>query len=140
MPHLAGAMADLLNSEAVYDLVSEQLFSKAEFDEVLKAHANLERPDVHIRTEWILSENDQVAFRTFGMPKIGILEHQTLPVPSDQKTLVEEVMMEAIGLAWLNSSWPEDLNLSVQGISFILKSSPNKDGQMLVQIQRLNQS
>jgi len=108
MPHLAGAMLDMLDGAAVYDLVTKELYSAEKFGELLSSQASLERPDVQIRTAWILGEDGNQQIRTFGLPKIGILEHVSRPVPADQKTLVEDVFLEAMGLAWLNNSWPEE--------------------------------
>ncbi len=138
MPHLAGAMADLSKAVAVYDLVTEQLYNSEQFGDLLRSHANLERPDAHFRTAWFLDEDQQHCLRSFGLPKIGILEHVTHPVPFDQKLLVQELFDEALGLAWLSGKWEVEQTIVYQEIEFIVTTTPSKRRTMLVKIDRIN--
>lgn len=119
IPHAADAVTALAGGLAVYDPVAETLETAEEFSSRL-FEADLDASEFHVRCA-IAPELSGVTARTMGLRKLGLPELQTLPAPSDQRTLLSELMSTAVKSLWDAGEHQPRLELPLHGDTFVLE-------------------
>jgi len=99
LPHLADAAAELGGGKVVYDCMKEDLISRADFQERLRANFDQNQADLQVRTVWRRAERGGWA-ETRGLRKIGLPELATERMESDEQVLVAEVLSSAAKKLW----------------------------------------
>jgi hypothetical protein len=134
MLHFADAYARLGGATAVYDVVSEVLYTPEEFHARIGEHADTTRPELHVRVEW--NPVRGVAF-TKGLIKVGLPELETAGASADMRQLVVEVMREAAHRYWEVGSAEGPMVVEYFGDRFEVTPKPKKGGGKEVHIVRI---
>lgn len=134
--HLADAVAEVEEANWIYDKVSGQLYDRAQLQAILRENFNATKAEIHVR----LTEDGDYTFRSFGLPKIGIPDFETLPVPHDQTSLIREVLEKFITLSWeRGEAFPDAIQ--AYGDEFYLvqkRITPNLTQMRIIRKQLLN--
>lgn len=134
MLHFADAYARLGGATAVYDVVSEVLYTPDAFHARIGEHADTARPELHVRIEW-----DPVAgvARTKGLIKVGLAELQTATASADMRQLVSEVLREAAHRYWEVGSTDGPMIVEYFGDRFEVSPAPKRGGGKELHIVRI---
>lgn len=119
LPHMASAVAALGQGSVIFDKVQEKLFTVERFDELLNESVDCARPEFHTRILWIADEEVGHA-ETRGLRKIGLRELRTAPVLPDQRTLVTQLLQEAVGILWKLPTMPPSIEIEIFDDQFLL--------------------
>jgi len=135
LPHMADAIAEMMDGQVVFDHVSEKMWTAEDFHAMLQQTNNTERPEFHIRVKWKLEE-DACYARTYGLRKVGLAELKSDPQESDREVLITGLMMR---LAFQLVRKPDDVGpfeFDEFGDLFILELGELEDGLRRVSIRR----
>lgn len=135
LPHMAAAYARLGEATAVYDAVTERLFTPQEFEAMLGEDIDAKRPEVHVRVVWI-RDGGAARAETRGLIKKGMAELVTADARTDNERLVCEVLQDAAYLAWARGENLETEIVEYFGDKFEVKILPAKERKSLVHIVR----
>lgn len=135
LPHMAGAYARLGKATAVYDAVSESLYTKDQFEAMLGADIDAKRPDFHVRVAWVRDPGSARA-ETKGLIKKGMAELVTADARPDNERLVCEVLQDAAFLGWSRGEHLGTEIVEYFGDKFEVRILPPKDQKSLVHIVR----
>lgn len=94
--HAADAAAELTEATWIFDKITGSLRTREELQEILRTNFDVTKPEFHVR----IQESEDQTFRSFGLVKIGIPDFETHPVPSDQMSLVRDILEKYISLSW----------------------------------------
>ncbi|HTQ09226.1 MAG TPA: hypothetical protein VMI31_04070 [Fimbriimonadaceae bacterium] len=136
LPHLADAAAELGAGKVVYDCVKEEILSRAEFSERLRANLDLDQADLQVRAVWLRSEQGGWA-ETRGLRKIGLPELATEPQELDERVLVTEVLGETAKKLWELGDAPESVDVELFGDDFQVLIAKPKNRVSSVRILRV---
>lgn len=137
MPHLAAALADLAEGVVIFDAVMDRLFLKTEFTELLDAHTNLERIDVHTRLIWVV-EGLAGRWETRGLRKIGLPELVTDALPEDEMENARTVMEELVGRVWTDGKLADRVVVEHLGATFEAQTHQVSLSEARVVLARVN--
>lgn len=136
MVHLADAYARIGGATAIYDVVSERLYTPAEFHAAVGADADSTRPGLHLRVTWHRSDGPGIA-KTHGLIKVGLEEVETAAAGADMQQLVSQVLAEAAEQMWATGSGDGPLVVEYFGDKFEATLAPKKGGGRELQIVRI---
>jgi hypothetical protein len=135
LPHMAGAYARMGKATAIYDAVTEQLFTPQEFEGILGQDIDVKRPEVHVRVSWI-RDGGAARAETKGLIKKGMAELVTADARIDNERLVCEVLEDAAHLAWTRGENLETEIVEYFGDKFEVRILPPRERKSLVHIVR----
>ncbi|MCB8933230.1 MAG: hypothetical protein M9921_09880 [Fimbriimonadaceae bacterium] len=139
IPAMAGTVAHLGGSEAVFDVVGETLQPVEALEDALQDRALLDTAEWNARVVWIEGTDGGHA-ETRGLVKIGLPEVSTHDAPNDHRVLVCQVMEAAVQELWKASAIPPELTVEAYGDSFRLLFAQEARGPCRVRIQRLHEA
>ncbi|MBX3096866.1 MAG: hypothetical protein KF812_08390 [Fimbriimonadaceae bacterium] len=123
MAHLADSMSDLANGTAVFDRITGQVWTSAEFKKELEANNNGARPSLQIRVFW-KCDGEVGRVLTRGLRKVGLAELESLPLPPDQEVLATGLMMRLAHEGFRKMKLPNQLETEEYEDQFILEVQP----------------
>jgi hypothetical protein len=136
LTHAADATAALTNSNLIFDSIGERLYTKQEFEDLLRAEPQATSADQHLRVVWFPNLNDGHA-ATLGLRKIGVRELITAPVSGDERWIATEVLGQAAVKLWENPEVLDDLSAEVYSDTFQVVPTDVNDDQVTVRILRV---
>lgn len=137
MPQLAGALLDLCEGVAVFDLVQEVLYTAEEFREILRRQGRDTPFASHVRALW--REEGETAFaETRGLAKSGLPELKTDPVEKDFRVLLLEIVEQAAVRLLEERTTPKTMEIAAYDDLFLLEFRPER-GKTGVSIRRQRQ-
>lgn len=92
LPHMADAVASLMDGRAVFDHTAERLVTAQDFHQTLADNNRAERPEFHVRVLWKNTAESHYA-HTRGLRKIGLRDLRTQDQEPDHQTLVSGLLM-----------------------------------------------
>ncbi len=134
--HAADATAALSGSNLIFDSISEKLYTKQEFEDLLKADRTGLDPSYHVRVVWHPNQADGHA-ATLGLRKMGIREMITAPVSGDEKWLATEVLEQAALQQWEHGTALEEMSATAYEDSFRVIPADINGDQVTVRIMRV---
>ncbi len=135
LPHMADSLSDLMGGLVVFDHVMERMWTADDFREILVKNNNAERPDFHIRVDWVV-EADACYARTFGMRKLGWSELRTVDQERDHEVLVTGLMLRLTQQIFRKPEERGPFEFEDFGDSFIIELGEEEDGFQRVHIKR----
>lgn len=129
------AVAELSDSEVVFDLISERLFAPEWLKEQLRIDGDGSRRDLHLRTIWRCSPSGGTA-ETLGLQKIGFQELCTPETMSDHRVVAMQVLELAAERIWDEGKVENSLMIEHYGDSFHVIIDPSKKGPSRARILR----
>lgn len=136
MVHLADAYARIGGATAIYDVVSERLYTPEEFHAAVGADADSTRPELHIRVTWKSTDGPGIA-KTHGLIKVGLEELETAGANADMQQLVTQVLTEAAHQMWAMGSGEGPVVVEYFGDKFEASLAPKKGGGRELHIVRI---
>lgn len=133
MPHFAAAMAEIGRGTVVYDEGQRQLWTATDFAHQLDQDPAGTALETHVRWSW--SEVDRT-YTTFGLRKIGRPEWRTRPAPADLRTILGQVVEEALRTQWPNPTDANPVEADVYGDTYQLTLSASPDGYAEAEVYR----
>jgi hypothetical protein len=94
LPYLAAALGQMTRGRAIYDPISQAIWSADEFMDKIKADPLIQSPSFHVQARWYETVNECRAY-TLGLEKVGLPEWSVGPVECDEKTIILQVMQAA---------------------------------------------
>lgn len=135
LPHYADAVASLTGGTVIFDRISQEIWTAEEFHAKLESNNNAERPDFHIRTEWIRTE-EGARIVTRGLRKLGMSEWRTDFLPEDYEVLAMALMIRATSMLVRDPNPSFPISLEEYGDTFMIAPDGESDGYTKVMIQR----
>ena len=135
VPHMADAIAEMMDGEVVFDHVSERICSAESFKGMLSQNGNAERPEFHVRVLWKADEEGSYA-RTYGMRKLGMDELRTEPQEEDREVLMLGLLTRLAHHLFRNPDEAGPFEFDEFGDMFILTIGELKGGMRRVGITR----
>lgn len=133
LPHFADAIAAVGHGLVVYDVPQRLLTTAEGFAERLHRHPTATDLASHVRWSW---SPDERAATTFGLVKLGVPEWRTRPAPGDFRTLLGQLLEDALQQQWPHSTVPQTLEVTAYGDAYRLLFSPAPDGHLEVEVYR----
>ncbi len=136
MPHLADAYAQLGNAVAVYDAVTEQLWTRDEFHALVGADRDAARPEMQVRIVWESTGTHSQAFSK-GLIKQGMPEIISAEAQSDLEALLLTLITEAAHTIFRRGSMQDVERVACYGDTFELTLQPERDGKRVINVVRI---
>lgn len=135
LPHMADAVAEMMDGQVVFDHVSERICAADDFKAMLDQNGNAERPEFHLRVLWKTDEEGYYA-RTYGMKKLGMEELRTEPQENDREVLMLGLMTRLAHHLFRNPDEEGPFEFDEFGDLFILEIGERLNGLRHVSITR----
>jgi len=137
--HAADAVAEIGNSNAIFDVKAERLLSRQDLQTMLKENFDATTSALHTLVLWKQSPLGGVA-ETRGLAKIGIADLRTGVMEPDQSVLAINVITEAVRCIWANGALPESVEVTTFDDTFKVQFEKMKDALTQVRILRVQAS
>lgn len=137
LPHLADAVADLSEGLVVHDCTADVLWTRDAFTAMLAGNNIAERPEFHVRVVWEEQVDGAVA-RTLGLRKVGLTDLQTPLQESDNRTLIEGLLLRLAFHLVRQPGDPGPYDFDEYGDTFVFKRTGQRtsDGAELLDLTR----
>ena len=137
VPAMAGTMAHLAGSEAVFDAVSEHLQPASELSEALKDRKQLDTPEWNARILWCPHTEGGHA-ETRGLVKVGLPEIATHETPADARVLVCSVLEAVVAKVWEMEQLPPELEVDAFSDTFKVTLTAEGRGPFKARVHRVH--
>lgn len=124
LPRLARYMCQGPHS-VVLDSVARQIWMADDFAALLKEHPEPDNADFQVRIHWS-EANGKHRAKTLGLEKIGLPELESDAMDADQKTLIHNLLQNALQQLWTTPDITIPLNLDYFGDQYMVQFRPTK--------------
>jgi len=135
LPHYADAVGELTKGSVVLDRISQEIWTAEDFSARLAANNNAERPDFHIRLDWVRNEEGN-RIVTRGLRKLGRREWRTELLPEDYEVLATALMIRATSSLMRDAEPSFPISIEEYGDTFLIEPAEVEDGFTSVKIYR----
>lgn len=135
LPHLALHIAKLSDGGVIFDQITREIWTTEDFAARLKSMRKA-TADNQVRLKWNL-EKGRMTLQTLGLVKIGFSEWQSEPLDSDQKSLAQSLLSEALDQVWEMPMEPKSVQVSSYGDDYVLSLLPPREGVRTVAIGKV---